>query len=187
MRIVIVGPGALGCLFTCRLARKAAADAARDMGQNEIILLDHRPERAATLSRSGLLFHEIDGSVTRVYPPVTASPEEIGKADLLLVCVKSTVLADCLAACRNLFAASALTVFIQNGISHLDIAESETFPMAFASTTEGANLVATGEARHAGRGQTYLGFLHAPGAAAVRLAGIAEYFSPSTNAILYNM
>jgi len=170
MRIVIVGPGALGCLFACRLARNAS--------QDEIILLDHRPERATALSRSGLTLHEMDGSTTRVQLTVTARPAEITGADLVLACVKSTVLSACLNAYRNLFAASGLTVFIQNGISHLDIAERETFPMAFASTTEGANLVAVGEARHAGRGLTSLGFLHLPSTEErARLAAIAEYFS----------
>ena len=174
MRIVIVGPGALGCLFACRLAQKSAQYAKQD----EIILLDHRPERAEALSRSGLALYEMDGSVTRAYPLVTAHPENMAGADLVLVCVKSTALADCLDARRELFATSALTVFIQNGINHLDLADSETFAMAFASTTEGANLVSMSEARHAGRGLTYFGLLHIPGdGERARLEKIAEYFS----------
>jgi len=176
MRIVIVGPGALGCLFACRLARKAATDRAQKASRDEIILLDHRPERAAGLSRSGLVLHEMDGTATRVQLTVTARPEDIADADLILVCVKSTALSACLDAYRDMFAASGLTVFIQNGISHLDIAA--TFPMAFASTTEGVNLIAMGEARHAGRGLTSLGFLHPPSAdEQAQLAVIAEYFS----------
>ena len=71
MRIVIVGPGALGCLFACRLAHKAAMDAERKSSQDEIILLDHREERAAALSRSGLTLHEMDGGKLRVHPVVT--------------------------------------------------------------------------------------------------------------------
>jgi len=178
MRIVIVGPGALGCLFTCRLARKAAADSEQSKRQDEVILLDHRAERATGLSRSGLTLHEMDGGTASARPTVTARPEDIADADLVLVCVKSTALTDCLSHLRALFAASALTVFIQNGINHLDIAASESFPMAFATTTEGANLVAPGGVRHAGRGLTSLGFLTTPyPEQAARLAAIAKYFT----------
>lgn len=191
MRIVVVGPGALGCLFACRLAHKAAVDAGHETSQDEVILLDHRPERAVDLSRSGLTLHEMDGGTLRVSLPVmtwpserpAVWPENIVSADLVLVCVKSPALTDCLSHMQALFATSPLTVFIQNGINHLSIAEGETFPMAFATTTEGANLIAQGEVRHAGRGLTSLGFLAMPGSdtpgmkQVARLATIAEYFS----------
>ena len=48
MKVVVVGPGAMGCLIACRLA------AGCQNTNHQIALLDHRPDRAARLNKRGL-------------------------------------------------------------------------------------------------------------------------------------
>lgn len=154
MRIVIVGPGALGCLFATLLAPTLKR------AEDDIRLLDHRPERAARLSSLGIL-READGTVQRHPLAVGCEPAALGGVDVLLVTVKSHALPACLERCRPLITPRNLLVFLQNGIAHLDMEERMALPAApaFAVSSEGATLIAPGHVRHAGRGITHMGFL----------------------------
>lgn len=81
MRIGIIGPGALGCLFAARLILSVNE-------QDEVLLIDHRAERAAELNRDGILY-ESDTRSERCAISVSSSPESTGQLDVLLSCVKS--------------------------------------------------------------------------------------------------
>ncbi|MBW1852878.1 MAG: hypothetical protein JRJ15_15975 [Deltaproteobacteria bacterium] len=59
MNFLVVGPGAMGCLFASRL-KKAG---------HEVMLADHRPERADFINKNGLLMEGADGE-ERVPVPV---------------------------------------------------------------------------------------------------------------------
>lgn len=154
MRIVIVGPGALGCLFATLLAP------AMQKANNSLLLLDHNRDRALLLNSQGLLCEE-DGRRQRHMVAVSADPSTIGPPDIILVTVKSHSLLDCLRFCRPLISPQTLPVFLQNGIAHLDIDQRAELPVipAFSSSSEGATLLAPGHVRHAGRGLTHMGFL----------------------------
>jgi 2-dehydropantoate 2-reductase len=159
MRIAIAGPGALGCLLAAALARHDQHEEA-----DQILLIDHRPERAQALDRQGIVCHAGEQE-EQIRLPVSAEPETIGPVDILIVCVKAHDLSQSLTFCRALFNANTLIVLMQNGISHLDIEEEIALPTppAFTTTTEGATLLASGVVRHSGRGQTFSGFLHDAG------------------------
>ena len=167
MRIGVAGPGALGGLLATVLARG---------GEDRVLLIDHRPERAKLIDRQGLTC--VQGSGEEHFAlSCSAEPGQLGPVDVLLCCVKSPDLAEALAFCRPLLDPETLLVLTQNGIAHLRTAEELPLaaPPAFLSTTEGATLLAPGRVRHAGRGESVLGFLE-PVAEALsqRLADFTE-------------
>jgi 2-dehydropantoate 2-reductase len=157
MRIAIIGPGALGCLFASLLFPKSKS------ADDSLWLLDHNQERASLLTARGILY-ETDKGQERYPVPVSSDVQSISSADIVLFCVKSQDLEACLKSCLPLLSPQTLLVFLQNGISHLDIQERLNLPTApaFASCSEGATLLGPGHVLHAGRGKTFLGFLTDP-------------------------
>ncbi len=153
MRIAIIGPGALGCLFAARLSLT-------DNEQDQILLIDHNPERAKTLSKQGILYES--QVIQECCPvPVSAVPASIDQVDILLCCVKAHQLQSTLKFINPQLTPSTLLVFFQNGISHLKYGEQETLPVevAYATSSEGTTRLADGHIRHAGSGHTVFGFL----------------------------
>ena len=172
MRIVIIGPGALGCLFAARLALA---------GGHDVRLLDHDSQRAALLNEQGLLFEEA-GATHRLMIPVTSDPAGIADVELLLLCVKSYGVFAALATLRDQWPAGALLLAFQNGIAHLDplVALPASCRWGLGVTTEGANLRAPGQVRHGGHGLTRLGFVDSqPEDARQQLAAVAAAFNAS--------
>jgi len=153
VRIGIIGPGALGCFFAARLYLSVNE-------QDEILLIDHRIERAAELNRQGILY-ESDTETERCPIPVGSSPESIGTLDVVLSCVKSYDLAKSLQFAAPLLDSDTLLLFLQNGISHLKYGEQKLLPAvpAYATSSEGVTYLAPGHIRHTGKGHTCLGFL----------------------------
>ena len=106
MRTVIVGPGAIGCLFAGLLTRA---------GQN-VALLDKDPARAAHIAERGLLLEGDNGTETFAIE-VTADPATVhGPVDCLCICVKAY---DTRAAIKHSYSVvsnNTLIVALQNGL-----------------------------------------------------------------------
>ncbi len=153
MKIGIIGPGALGCLFASRLFLAANE-------QNEILLIDHNPDRAAMLNDQGI-FYESDDVKQQLAIPLRSTPAEMGHLDVLFFCVKSHDLEQSLIFAGPLISSTTLLIFLQNGIKHLQYDTREDIPgiPVFATSSEGATRLAPGHIKHAGKGETYLGFL----------------------------
>lgn len=77
-RIVIIGPGAMGCGMGALMARRGA----------RVTLVDHRPERAADLAARGLQVHYQDQWLL-VPVACVADPAQAPEADLILILVKA--------------------------------------------------------------------------------------------------
>ena len=156
MKVVIIGPGALGCLLASSLSLKNTTDKPL-----EIWILDHRPDRVRQLAQNGLILEE-DGRQFHCRVNATADGREIGQADIIFLCVKSIDVADGLAAAQNITADDTLLITLQNGIGHLEILLAHREPpyIALGVTAQGANLVGTCHVRHAGNGITRLGMLN---------------------------
>lgn len=156
MHILLVGPGALGCLLGSIVTRGIAITG------DKLTLLDYNRDRADYIARQGIVYQVSDDSQT-VPVAVVSDPRLIERVDVILLCVKSYDVAASLAFCRPLLKKSTLVVFLQNGISHLTMLHHlGEASAAFGTTTEGATLLGRGHVRHAGRGRTSLGFLQAP-------------------------
>ena len=128
MRIAIVGPGALGCLFATLLFPK------KQSAEDSLWLLDHNQERANLLTMQGIIY-ETDKGQERYPISVSSDLQAVGPMDMVLFCVKSQNLDTCLHSCLPLLSPQSLLVFLQNGIGHLDIQERLNLPTApaFAS------------------------------------------------------
>lgn len=182
MRIVIVGPGALGSLLTARLALflEKQRDAWADNDQSELYLLDHRVERAKQLRESGLLFEE-KGQSTHCTIQVEIDPGVCTGCDVLFLCVKSTSVVPTLDRISSYLSADTLFVAMQNGIGHLEAVSGVSCVSAVGITSEGATLVSPGHVRHGGAGMTRIGVLDTADAEnnANKLVAAAELLSAS--------
>ncbi len=153
MRIAVIGPGALGCLFATKLYSAAEHDS--------ILLIDHRPDRAKLLNQQGIICESENCSETFAVP-VFHDPATIPAVDIIFSCVKSYDLQTSLQFLKPLLSPSTLFIFLQNGISHLQDNESVKLGAipVFGSSSEGATRLGIGHIRHAGSGHTTFGFLN---------------------------
>ena len=150
MKIVIAGPGAIGSLFASYLVKS----------KQEIWLLDKDRARAERLNQSGIAISGVSGTwQSRVR--VSANPEEVGKCDLLIVCVKSYDTKELMNYTRPIIDEKSSVLTLQNGIGNVEIiSELLREQSVFAGiTSQGANLLEPGKLRHAGFGETVIGSL----------------------------
>ncbi len=177
MKIVVIGPGALGCLLAAAILLRTPAPG-KEKGHT-LWLLDRSPERAARLAGHGLILEE-GGRQHHCQVRATAAAGEIGPADLLFLCVKAGDIRAGLDSISPLLTPESLLITLQNGLSHIDILEHWSRPGRAAAgvTAQGANLAETGRVIHAGHGPTAIGFLTpADSAANQRLTRAATLLS----------
>ncbi len=162
MTIVIIGPGALGCLIGGSLLLRAA------FPPIDLFFLDRDPERAHRLTGQGLRFDTVDGHSHLLEVTATAEPASIGQAGVVLLCVKAGGLPSALAQAGTMLHENSLLIALQNGIAHLPLLLESGLPGALAvgTTAQGATLLAPGHVRHAGRGPTRIGLLRGSNEAA---------------------
>ncbi len=148
MRVTVVGPGAVGLLWACRLARAGT----------EVSLMDYRPERAGRLAQSGVELEDPEGS-ERFNIPVSADPAALAATDLALVCVKAYQTADVARVLGRALAPSGRALTLQNGVGNVEalVAALGKSRVLGGITSEGATLLGEGRVRHAGAGQTHIG------------------------------
>jgi len=168
MKIAIVGPGAMGCLFAGSLA---------EAGHKDIWLLDKREERARETAKDGLKIEGIGGSRSVSGIKSTADPQKIGVADLVLIFVKSYDTAEASHSISPIMGDNTAILTLQNGLTN-----SETISQILGedrvvagTTSHGATMLGTGHIRHAGVGQTTIGELQ--GGKSVRTQRIADALS----------
>jgi len=162
-RIVALGPGAMGCLFAALLKK----------GGQDVVLLDHHPDRAAQINRQGIIL-ERSGRQETVAVPATADPAAAGPARLVIVCVKAY---DTAAAALTAAVAGpdAEVLSLQNGLGNVEalVAAFGSERVLGGTTAQGANLAGPGHVRHAGVGETVIG---EPGGGTARARRVAEIF-----------
>ncbi len=147
MNFLVVGPGAMGCLFASRLKRAG----------HEVMIADHRPERADLINKSGLLI-EGTGGEERVRVPVITGKAPV-EVNVVLICVKANQTREAAEKISSWLDLRAAVLTLQNGLGNLELLE-EVFGkdrVLGGVTSEGATLLGPGHARHAGRGETIIG------------------------------
>jgi 2-dehydropantoate 2-reductase len=166
MRIVIVGPGAMGCLFAAFLSKSP----------EEIWILDKDKERAAAINQQGILIEGISGN-WQARVRVTADAQEIGKPDLIIISVKSYDTKEAIIRAKTLVGDNARILTLQNGIGNIEIISEVVGndKVIGGVTNQGATLLDTGRIRHAGRGETVIGRID--GRIPVEMRSIREIFN----------
>jgi 2-dehydropantoate 2-reductase len=148
MRIAIVGPGAIGCLFAAMLSRAGS----------EVWLVDRNPERARLLTRRGLF---VSGVTEEFHAAVRATtvPEEVGGADLAIIAVKTYDTGTAARAAQAALREEGLALTLQNGVGNVEVLQATLGEgrVLGAATSQGATLIAPGQVHHAGRGTTVVG------------------------------
>ena len=131
--VLVVGPGAMGCLHAALLSRAGLS----------VALLDHRKSRARRLREEGFLLSIEDG-VDKTMLPCSVAAADFHPAKLVLVCTKSgatsDAMRDALPACND----DTTVLTLQNGLGNWErIAEVVPPEQVLAGTTStGATLTA---------------------------------------------
>ncbi len=147
MHFLVVGPGAMGCLFAAGLKK----------GGYEVTLLDYLPERARQIDNQGIVVRGITGEYT---VKVHAVADKISiQPDVVLICVKSYTTKQAAEKIKPWLSPEAFVVTLQNGVGNLEILE-QIFGKknVFGGiTAQGSTLLEPGKIRHAGQGETIIG------------------------------
>lgn len=147
MRIVIIGVGAMGCLFGAYLA--AGADVA---------LVGHWPEQIAAIQKDGLTLIQPNGRFSTHHLPITNNPATLPPADLALVLVKSYQTEKAAVLAQQLLHRNGIALTLQNGVGNWEQLSAVLGPQrtALGTTTQAARIPQPGTVQHTGYGQTYL-------------------------------
>lgn len=155
MKIAIIGTGAIGSLFACRLA---------DDKSNEILCVVKHKTHAESINMNGITINEEDGK-KHSQPAgrlraVTDTDEET-PADVILVSVKANVTEEAVKKHSSLFGKDTAVVTLQNGYgNHLDIMKvTEAENIVIGTTAMGVNIAKDGSINLAGNGGTVIGAL----------------------------
>ena len=154
-KIVVVGPGAIGCLFASML--KAAG--------HDVWLLARTEEHAEWIREHGLCI-EKNGVIHRIpWPTVSNSAGYIGVCDMVFICVKVYDVEKALHDVLPSIGQHTIIISLQNGLGHLEIISRYVPPGRIIAgvTEQGATLLGRGYVWHAGKGETFIGAIHRDG------------------------
>jgi 2-dehydropantoate 2-reductase len=166
MKIVIVGPGAMGCLFAHYLSKS----------KEELWIFDKNKKRAQEINQAGITVETTSGKNTlKIKTSVDAN--EIGVADLVIICVKSYDTKEAIKQIKPLIGENTSVLTLQNGIGNVEmISEMVGAEKVIGGVTnEGSTLLDTARIRHAGKGETVIGRID--GLIPVQMRYIRELFN----------
>lgn len=165
MKIAIVGPGAMGCLYAAFLSKEA-----------EVWLLDKNDERAKTILEKGVKIEGVSGN-WQAKVNATVNPKDVKSADLIIICVKSYDTKNAINKAKALISDNTMVLTLQNGLGNVEIiGEVIGQDKAIGGVSnQGATLLDAGHIRHAGKGETIIGRID--GKIPVELRQIREIFN----------
>lgn len=172
-KIVIVGPGAMGCLLAAHLVRNYS-DKTKGI---DVRLLDKNKERANKIRQQGIIVEAVSGNWKASNISITGDTREIEKADLVVFCVKAYNTKEAVVQCKPFIFPDTDVLTLQNGLGNVEnIAEVAGPEKVIAGVTnQGATLIDVGRIRHAGKGETIIGRIDGKVTAGMRL--IREVFN----------
>jgi 2-dehydropantoate 2-reductase len=163
MKIAILGTGAMGCLFTARLAP-----------QNDLIVLGTWREGIRAIQIRGV--HLIENSREIVVPArATTDPREVADIELVLILVKGHQTERAARWAKQILTPNGIALTLQNGLGNLEILSEHVGPnrAAMGVSMQGTTLLGPGRVQHGGNGPTTLAVTPATRA---RLEQVAEIF-----------
>jgi 2-dehydropantoate 2-reductase len=165
MKIVIVGPGAMGLVVFGLLSRT----------KEEVWLLDKDADRASRLKKNGI---KIEGLVSLKIssPCVTSEPAEVRDADFWIICVKSYATKNVIKKIATAVGPQAFVLSLQNGLGNAELLSESlgALRVLVGVASLGATLLGEGISRYAGEGDIILGKLN--GGMGVELRDLREAF-----------
>ncbi len=166
MKIVIVGPGALGCLLAALFSK----------AKQEVWLLDKDKERSARMNKTGVSVEGVSGK-WQADIRSSADAGRIGPAELVIIAVKSYNTKSAASGIKPLISQNTKVLTLQNGIGNLEAITEIIGEGAVIGgvTNMGATLLEEGKVRYAGKGETVIGRLD--GKIPVEMRWIRELFN----------
>lgn len=147
MKIAILGAGAMGSLYGGPLSVK-----------NDVYLIDVWKEHVDTINAKGLKI-KVKNEDKLFHPKAVMSANEVGKADLVIIFVKSVNTAAALSKSGVLFGENTLALTLQNGYGNdediLPYVKKEN--LLIGATASGATVLGPGYIFQAGIGPTNIG------------------------------
>jgi 2-dehydropantoate 2-reductase len=168
VKTAIVGAGAIGSLFGGLLAEAGA----------DVCLVDIWHEHVDAINDHGLCI-EREGPARTLQVRATMNLSAVGKADLILVLVKSTQTAAAAETAAALCGPDSVVLTLQNGLGNTDILERQmgSTPVLAGVTSHGVTMLGPGHIRHAGVGPTVIGSWSADGH--VHAVDVADFLTES--------
>ena len=164
--MVIVGAGALGCLFGAGLSEAGC----------EVTLVTRTPESAAILQRNGIHIDRESG--TQVVTSFTATAEyaAVRNASVVIILVKSSATETAAKALAPHLTSNTLVLTLQNGLGNVEAltAHIPASRVAAGITGNGAALLGPGHIRFGGIAETILGEQN--GGSSARLEAVRDIF-----------
>lgn len=147
MKFLVVGPGAMGCLFAARLK----------LSGKEVVLLDNDSQRAQRITKKGIRVTGVSGDY-RVPVPVIVGDHPF-RPDFILICVKSNDTKEAGESASSFAGPDTMAVTLQNGLGNIEKLAEIFGPEKVLGgvTAQGATLLEEGSIRHAGEGETVIG------------------------------
>ncbi len=176
MNVIIIGCGAMGCLFACLLKENG----------KQVKLIDHNLERVKKIKREGILITGIGGErkikIDDIYfyeKDKDLLKEVTTQETLFIVFVKSYSTESAAKTIKSLIQENALVLTLQNGIGNIEILNSilgKNFVLG-GTTAYGATVIEDGYIKHAGIGDTLIG--EQDGKITERLLKVQQLFNSS--------
>jgi 2-dehydropantoate 2-reductase len=165
MKTAIMGAGAMGSLFGGLLALKG----------EEVWLVDIWKDHIDTIRSKGLVLEE-KGKSQPIPVQATTEVASVGKADLVLIFVKTYHTEKAVSDARVLQKESTVFLTLQNGLGNEETIckQIDRKKVLLGVTGQGATLLGPGHIRHAGWGKTYVGELN--GTTSDRVNQIVQMF-----------
>jgi len=165
MKIVIVGPGALGCLVAAFLSKK-----------EDVTILDKNPKRAKLINEKGIKLEGISGN-WKARVKTVSEANKIEEPELVIICVKAYDTKAAVKSIKSLVGENTLVLTLQNGVGNIEIMEEliGQDKVIGGVTNQGATLLEDGHIRHAGKGDTVIGRMD--GKIPVQMRCIREAFN----------
>lgn len=140
MKVAIIGPGALGCLFAARLAKSGA----------QAVLVDYKADRAARLNESGITVDVRRETYTQHVPVEVGVPS---KQDLVIILTKAYSTKDLK------LPPNVPVLTLQNGLGNVDTLCGLVGSACVLGgvTAEAATLLGEGHVRYVSEGATLFG------------------------------
>ncbi|MDO5016624.1 MAG: 2-dehydropantoate 2-reductase [Eubacteriales bacterium] len=164
MKVAVLGAGAMGSLYGSVLAENG----------HEVWFVDIWQDHVDAINAHGLKVHRGDEVKLVKGIKATSHPEDVGKADLAIIFVKSTLTEDAMISNKAVFDDHTLVLTLQNGVGNIEkIAKHVGDSQVIAgSSANGASVIGPGEINHAGWGGTTIGELD--GSTTERIKMLAE-------------
>jgi 2-dehydropantoate 2-reductase len=167
MRVVIVGPGAMGCLYAALFTKKKLA---------EVWLLDKNPQRAKKISESGINVEGL-GQPFNVKVNITCQIKDIPPCELVILSVKSYDTEAVIKTIEPLLGKDTNVLTLQNGLGNIEMISElmDKDQVLGGVTSNGVTLIADGHICFAGKGETVIGKIG--GQLTVPMRSIRELFN----------